>query len=99
MAKAKRQAASPLTSTPPDSQALNLLVQRWETLRLRGKKAYSEAGQLLAQIAARMQAGETCVLQDGRQPRLIDKGTPEFWKGRSYTREESYLSRYDLSLD
>jgi hypothetical protein len=86
-------------ATAPESVPLAMLVQRWEALRIRGRKAYSEAGQVLAQIAARMSAGESCTLSDGRSPRLIDKGTAEFWKGRSYTREESYLSRYDLSIE
>ena len=97
MAKRKEPKAKPATAT--ESVPLAMLVQRWETLRARGRKAYSEAGQTLAQIAARMTAGETCILTDGRSPRLVDKGTPEFWKGRSYTREESYLSRYDLSIE
>lgn len=98
MAKRKEPKATK-PATAAESVPLALLVQRWETLRARGRKAYSEAGQTLAQIAARMTAGETCTLTDGRSPRLIDKGTAEFWKGRSYTREESYLSRYDLSIE
>jgi hypothetical protein len=79
--------------------SLAALVERWETLKARGRKAYQEAGQLLAQISARMQSGESCTLADGRTPQLIDKGSPTFWKGKSYVREEQYVSRYDLSIE
>jgi hypothetical protein len=96
---ARKTSPKSTPAKPADSVSLALLVQRWEMLRLRGKKAYSEAGQLMAQIAARMSAGESCQLADGRSPRLIDKASPEFWKGKTYVREESYLTRYDLSVD